>query len=227
MSPAVPTENLILIPTVFESSLIASQLNKLLRNYRAKFYHCGFGPIASAALTTEKIIIDQPSNVFLVGIAGAYRNEHPSSDSLRVDSLRVGAAYRFTSVGIDGIGVGEAESFQSASDLGWSQFAGDEQRDPIPDALVLDSNSPHRLLTVCSASSSSHQASRRQQSSTADAEDMEGFAVALACRLQNVSLQIIRGISNVAGERDKSNWRIADAMVAAVDQLQVALRELE
>ena len=40
------------------------------------------------------------------------------------------------------------------------------------------------------------------------AEDMEGFAVATACRLANVPLSIIRGISNVAGDRDHRRWEI-------------------
>ena len=54
---------------------------------------------------------------------------------------------------------------------------------------------------------------------------MEGFAVAMACRLQNIPLEIIRGISNVAGDRDKSNWRVADAMGAAAEELGVVLGE--
>jgi futalosine hydrolase len=47
------------------------------------------------------------------------------------------------------------------------------------------------------------------------AEDMEGFAVALACRLAGVPLTIIRGISNTAGDRDHARWRVPEALAAA------------
>jgi futalosine hydrolase len=44
---------------------------------------------------------------------------------------------------------------------------------------------------------------------------MEGFGVAFACALARVPCTIVRGISNVVGERDKRNWRIPDALAAA------------
>ena len=55
------------------------------------------------------------------------------------------------------------------------------------------------------------------------AEDMEGFGVALACRLGGVPLGIVRGISNDAGDRDKSRWQIPAALTAAAE---LALRIL-
>jgi futalosine hydrolase len=213
----LPTDNLILIPTNFESALIASQLARFEKTHEIVIRHCGFGPIAAAAVATETIINLQPNRVILLGIAGAY---HSSGDA-----LTVGRAYRFASVATDGIGVGTGETFQSASDLGWPQFAGDPNRPPIHDELQLASDSPHRLLTVCAASATREQAQRRQQQHTTAAEDMEGFAVAMACQLQNVPLEIIRGISNIAGDRDKSNWRVADALGAAAEELGVVLGE--
>jgi len=217
----VPIENLILIPTAFESSLIQSQIDLLVADNSAVFHHCGFGPIAAAAIALEKIITDRPQRVYLLGIAGAY-----TADGQTSPALNVGQAVRFSSVRVDGIGVGETTSFQSPSDLGWPQFSGDDTREMIGDTINLNSDSPHGLLTVCAASANNEQATRRQQRYGAVAEDMEGFAVAMACQLQNVPLQIIRGISNVAGDREKSNWRIEEAMQAAAKELQVALEEV-
>ncbi len=219
-------ENLILIPTILESSLIEPQLTDLLERNGGKFSHCGFGPIAATALAQQSIILHQPQRVFLVGIAGAYLPQrHCAGRSINqsLQPLDVGSAHRFGSVSIDGIGVGEAQEFQSAGELGWEHCAGNGDRPSIGDTLELPSDSSHHLLTVCAASANDQQASRRQQRCGAVAEDMEGFAVALACRLHNVPLQIIRGISNMAGDRAKSNWKIADAMQAAVDQLSLAL----
>jgi futalosine hydrolase len=54
------------------------------------------------------------------------------------------------------------------------------------------------------------------------AEDMEGFAVAAACRLAGIPLDIVRGISNTAGDRDHSHGQI-DAACRAAASLAAAL----
>jgi futalosine hydrolase len=56
---------------------------------------------------------------------------------------------------------------------------------------------------------------RKQAFPAAMAEDMEGFAVAFACRLRGVPVDVVRGISNVAGDRDKSRWEVAAAVESA------------
>ena len=210
-------DSLILIPTTFESDLIESQLADYLGANNVAIIHCGFGPVAAAAVATEAVINHRPKRVILLGIAGAYLSTE--------NNLTVGHAYRFGTVTVDGIGVGAGNAFQSAHDLGWSQFAGDQHRRPINDTIELGTDSSDRLLTVCAASATPAQADLRQQRYGAAAEDMEGFAVAMACRLQDVPLEIIRGISNVAGDRDKSNWRIKDALNSAAVELGVALQE--
>jgi len=47
------------------------------------------------------------------------------------------------------------------------------------------------------------------------AEEMEGFAVAVAAGLFGVRLRIVRGASNRAGDRDHGAWRMAEALAAA------------
>jgi nucleoside phosphorylase len=49
---------------------------------------------------------------------------------------------------------------------------------------------------------------------------MEGFAVALACALFRVPLGIVRGLSNVVGDRDPARWRIPAALAAARELAQ-------
>ena len=213
----MPIDHLILIPTAFESDLIASPLARYLETNDTVITHCGFGPVAAAASATEAIITHQPKRVILLGIAGAYLATK--------NQFSVGQAYRFGTVTVDGIGVGAGNEFQSAIDLGWPQFAGDKHRPMIQDSIKLSTDSPYPLLTVCAASATPAQAEFRQRRYGASAEDMEGFAVAMACGLQNVPLEIIRGISNVAGDRNKSNWQIKDALNSAVTELGDVLEE--
>ena len=53
-------------------------------------------------------------------------------------------------------------------------------------------------------------------------EEMEGWAVALACRRAGVPLTVVRAVGNVCGDRDVAGWRTAEAM-AALDAVLAAL----
>gem|GEM_PF-6001366 len=58
-------------------------------------------------------------------------------------------------------------------------------------------------------------------------EEMEGYAVALACRRADVPLAVLRGVCNVAGDRDHTGWHFEqalDAVAAATPVLLDALR---
>ena len=59
----------------------------------------------------------------------------------------------------------------------------------------------------------------------AAAEDMEGFAVALACRLACVPCTIVRGISNTVGDRDTTRWQTTAALEAAAGIVRRLLAE--
>ena len=72
------------------------------------------------------------------------------------------------------------------------------------------------LLSACAASACEADVlSRLRLFPSATAEDMEGFAVTAACRLSGIPLDIVRGISNTAGDRDHSRWQIDAACHAA------------
>ncbi len=184
---------------------------------------CGFGPIAAGARTAQLLSRVRPRRAILIGIAGTY-------DERR---LPVGAAATFDEVVLDGVGAGQGASFRDAAGLGFAQWPGSEDtcREPIRQRLHLDpfplpdTSSGHRLLvSTCAASASPSEATaRRDTHHDALAEDMEGFSVALACTLHRVPLAVVRGISNVAGDRQRSHWKIEPALREAVRLLDVAL----
>jgi futalosine hydrolase len=109
--------------------------------------------------------------------------------------------------------VGAGASFLPPSRLGFPLLDGAQ---PIDETLPLARSGQGELLTVCGASAAPDEArARRARYPEAAAEDMEGFGVALACRLFDVPLTVVRGISNVAGERERGNWRVGAALAAA------------
>lgn len=170
---------------------------------------CGFGPVAAAARTTSQIAIHKPDRVLLIGIAGTFN----------ASVLPVGGAALLPRVIMHGIGVGTDETFVPAGEMGFQHWAGQGEECPIGDELVLSTprSSISGSLLTCSAASASTKDMRHRLDRYPGvvAEDMEGYAVALACRLENVPLVIVRGISNVVGDRQSKNWQTPQALIAA------------
>jgi futalosine hydrolase len=193
---------LVLVPTLTEFEVISRLLPE---GTRCEL--CGFGPIAAAARTAQLVAAEPPPGVLLLGIAGSYSAK-----------LVVGKAYGFDCVGCFGIGMGSGSEFQSAEEAGWSQWVSSDESFSIGSRLPLHPagfDSAGQLLTVCAAAAHASDCQQRTAAHTdAVAEDMEGFGVAVACRLADVPLTILRGISNEAGDRDHSRWQIEAALTA-------------
>jgi futalosine hydrolase len=217
---------LVLVPTPTERQILEPLLQPQLRQFGGTLQLCGFGPVAAAARTSQLIAQHRPARIVLVGIAGGIG-----------ETLSVGSATEFDEVACFGIGVGTGEDFQRASHLGWSQWDSDgndrsDTRPVIGDVFPLsasgneDRASPQtqrrQLLTCCSGSASPTDVELKlRHFPDAIAEDMEAFGVAMAASLAKVPLQVVRGISNNAGDRRLSQWKINDALNSAA---QLALK---
>ena len=201
--------HLILIPTEPERRCLAPRLAALPPADTAVEL-CGFGIAAAAARTAQLIAALRPERVILVGIAGRLD-----------DRLALGTATLFERIACHGIGVGSGPAFISAATLGWQQWPGDPgDGDELPCAVPDRGDLPRErlLLTVTAAAAGPEDVRlRKAMFPEASAEEMEGFAVALACRLFRIPCTIVRGISNTAGDRDKAHWQIEAPLAAAAD----------
>lgn len=171
---------------------------------------CGFGPIAAAARSVQLIRTLKPTRVILVGIAGSFDGA----------ACPVGTARSFARVRIEGIGAGMGPDLQGPAALGFPQLPARDGDPAVLEELGLSPQSPHSsaalLLTTCAASVNAEQALvRLRRHPGALAEDMEGFAVALACAIEHTPLSIVRGISNLVGDRERTRWKIPAALHAA------------
>jgi futalosine hydrolase len=208
--------NLILIPTEVERRPIEASLRS--ESSRWSIRTVGFGVIASAIETVRAIERHRPTRVILAGIAGLY----PSYLS---DNLQIGDAIWFDSIGIDGIGIGQGERFVGATELGWDWFQADRSPAVIR-CEIPNGSDPAMLLTVCSGSLDRPESELRQQRyPAAIGEDMESFSVALSCRSAGLPVSVVRGFSNLVGCRDKSQWRIDQALESVTRRLQQVIDE--
>ncbi len=81
------------------------------------------------------------------------------------------------------------------------------------------------LLTVAGVTSEASLAQRRRGRFDALAENMEGYALALASRRLGIRAAEIRGISNMAGVRDLSRWNLDLAQRRCQEALLEYLKE--
>ena len=231
--PSVEKPIVLLIPTQSERNLLEPYLHQRLiaeascstkvDDWRLEL--CGFGLVAAAACAAEAIARHRPRRVVLTGIAGSF-----------VDTVPIGSACHFDRVTCHGIGVGDSltDFHCSADALGWAHCEANDSRSSIGDTIKLaccdfspDLKAGH-LISVTTASANELEANRRRaRFPDAAAEDMEGFAVALVCQLNNIPLQIVRGISNRVGDRNLATWKTEAALRSATDLvLELMGREL-
>jgi futalosine hydrolase len=155
---------------------------------------CGFGLAAAGAGAAHAIAThpaDAAAGVVLIGAAGTYDP----------DRFAIGTAINASSVRIDGIGAGGAGPAQ----LGFAEA----------DVIGLGGADGELLSVAEAAGTAAVAAGRAERHPDALAEEMEGFAVAVAAGLFGVPLRIVRGASNRAGDRNHADWRMAEALAAA------------
>ena len=197
---------LLLIPTALERERIPVELRREWTDRGDLIELCGFGAVVSGIQASRWIEHFRPTGVILLGIAGSYTTE-----------LAPGSAIEFTQVSCFGIGVGEGDGYRGAGEMGWDHWPFTPN---ITDTIELEANTERELelLSVMAASASTLETGVKTRAfPTALAEDMEGFSVAAACRLSDVPLRIVRGISNFAGDRNHRDWKIDSSLQAAME----------
>jgi futalosine hydrolase len=177
---------LILVPTAAEAELLGGGLP-------GRLCVCGFGLAAAGAGAAHAIASHRHAaadGVVLAGAAGTY-------DAAR---LAIGTAVDAAAVRIHGIGAGGA----GPAALGFAEA----------DVILLNGTQGELLSVAEAAGTRAEAETRAGRYPGALAEEMEGFAVAVAASLFGVPLRIVRGASNLAGDRDHAGWRLADALGA-------------
>jgi futalosine hydrolase len=169
---------------------------------------CGVGLAAAGARAGALLAREPDEACVLAGIAGSLAPRLPTGGVVIANGVEV-----------DGIGIGTGEGFVALSRAD-GPLAGELR--PRPQRLQL----PPRLvgvpgvviggvLSVAAASGDDAQAQRRARLFPACvAEDMEAHAVAIAAEAAGKSLCVVRGVSNVAGDRRHATWRVGEALSA-------------
>jgi futalosine hydrolase len=170
----------------------------------------GVGPAAAAAGTARLLALAEAAGhpyrtVISAGIAGGFAGRAPvgavvlASRSIQAD---LGADSPAGFVPLDQLGLG-------ASTAPADQGVLAALRARLPDALVGD------VVTVATVTGTAARAAALAAAHPAAlAEAMEGYGVACAAAGAGVAFAELRTIANLVGPRDRSAWRIGEALAA-------------
>ena len=208
------------------------------RGLRLLIAETGIGKVNAAAITAAALSRVASGEVWNVGCAGAYCGSGLevgdvliSDNCLLADEgilTRNGPA-PLSEIGIPLVvknGLAFCDAFPAGESLGSAQKI--LSRSPFSDNAFRLRYGPS--LTVGMTSGDLQTASARFHRFQALAENMEGGAIAQTCLLFGVPFLEIRGISNVAGEREKACWDLraaVDHCLAVVERLLEGYRRIE
>ncbi|MGQ0552528.1 MAG: phosphorylase family protein [Planctomycetota bacterium] len=199
---------LLLIPSRLESARIEAP-----RRPGVEVLTCGIGQLAAGLSTAARLARGDVDRCLLVGIAG-------TRDPRRI---ALGALVAGSAVRDQAFGAGHGRSFLNLDEMNLPTG------EAPPSLIELESPQVPGALScvigsVSAASASQSEAGTwKRRHPDALIEEMEGYAVATACKAAGVPLSILRGISNLAGERDRSTWKMTEAFESLNAGLVAAL----
>lgn len=169
----------------------------------------GVGPISAGIQTAKALAADEYDLVINMGIAGGFADKAEVGSLVIANemvSADLGAESPEGFITLDELGFGESTRVKTDSDLIQILL------EAIKDENI--SVQAGNILTLSTVTGTAETTSKLQQREPgALAEAMEGYGVAMAAKEFGLPVIEIRSISNPIGPRDRSAWRIKDALV--------------
>jgi futalosine hydrolase len=181
----------------------------------------GVGPIAAAVNTAMKLAITRYDLVINMGIAGGFMNH-----------VEIGSLVVADEVICADLGAETSSSFLSLGELGFGRSQIEmnpslisQITDAFDSAVTPTTTGP--ILTVSTTTGTKESAAKlSNRLPQAVTEAMEGFGVASAAQAYCVPFMEIRAISNFVGPRDKTTWRMDEALDTLTTASSVLTKEI-
>jgi len=179
----------------------------------------GVGMVSTTYNSTTKLIGKKYGFIIQAGIAGTFSNDLLLGETVLVKQDAFGD-----------IGMEEKGNFTTVFDAGFAS----KDEFPFTDGWLVNNNTllttsllkKVSAITVNKVSDSLLQRQQAIQYFEPQAESMEGAAFHYVCLLQKLNFIQLRSISNAVGDRDKSRWRIKDAIDNLNTELEKLLQQL-
>ena len=168
----------------------------------------GVGPISAGIQTTRALMAEDHALVVNMGIAGGFREKADVGTLVIADeivSADLGAESPEGYITLDELGFGASTRIKADSELVELLYTALKSSEvPVQQGNILT------LSTVTGTAETAEELLRREPNAAAEA--MEGYGVAMAAQEFGKPVLEIRSISNPIGPRDRSAWRIKEAL---------------
>ncbi len=215
-------EILLVAATKFE---IQPTLELIEKNSKAFHKHqitvliTGIGIASSVYFLTTELLNKKVDLVLQAGIAGSFKYDLQLSETVLINSDTFGDA-----------GMEEKGNFKTIFDAGFA----DKNEYPFTDGWLINASNllsastlqSVKGVTVNKVSDSNSQRQQLLQYFAPDIETMEGASLHFVCLHQKIPFLQIRAISNVVGERDKSKWKVKEAIANLNIELEKIIQHL-
>ncbi len=189
-------------------------------DFAVSFHVSGVGILASCFSISKLIFEQKPDLIIQVGIAGTFNEEAALSKVVIVKEEILGDT-----------GVEEDGSFKDLFDLDLQN----ENLFPFSNKRLvnLNSNDINYLkldevtgITINEITARSHRIDQLKAKYNAAVESMEGAALHYCCLQTSTSFIQIRALSNYIGERDKSKWKVREALKNLTNNILLYIDQL-
>jgi futalosine hydrolase len=182
----------------------------------------GIGAVNAALSTYEAVLEDRPRLIVNVGIGGAYPNS-----GLKIGETACSSAFIYA-----GLGAQDGEGFLDLEQLDFPLLPDTFNRIPAWDGAGAWSKQLNlrcgEFLTLETVTGNLETLGvLEKRFPDALMEGMEGAGVAHAALKLGIPALELRGVSNFVGLRDRSSWRIRDALASCRNVLERGLPLLD
>jgi len=180
----------------------------------------GVGQLQTAYCLLKKIYTQRPGFIIQAGIGGS------------PDTGHVGRVFGILSERLADLGVEEKTGFKSIYDLKLGErdhfpFSNGSLKNPYARLMEWSTLSFLEGITVNEVSTNPSRIRALKQNVPCFVESMEGAALHYVCLMEKIPFLQIRSVSNVLGERDKSRWKISEALLQLNETLIDIIKKLQ
>lgn len=178
----------------------------LRKHQRVESVITGVGMLGTSYLLTRKFMKEPPTLAIQAGIAGSFHPIYAPGMAVTVREDMVGD-----------LGVMESGNWKDVFDMGFAR----ENAAPWQDKRLVNPGKELlgklplecvRGITVNQISTDADLICKLKEKYMPVVESMEGAAFHYVCLMENIPFIQLRAISNHVGERDKSKWKMAEAI---------------
>ncbi|MBS1918426.1 MAG: futalosine hydrolase [Bacteroidetes bacterium] len=213
---------LIASATGFEIATTVDYVEKeklLFQNHEISFLVTGIGGVSTAYNLAKKINQKKPGIILQAGIAGCFIQKE------------LGTVVAITDEVFGDLGVWEENQFKTIFDLNLTDknedpFSNEILPNPYHKLIELTQLDTARSISVNEITTDIKYEEYYEQKFSPVVESMEGGAFHFVCLKEKIPFLQIRSLSNYIRERDKTKWKMKEAVTALNDKLIMIISEI-